>query len=125
MGNRIKGLKAKKGKVGKKKSKLKGIYLRWGKVYCPALNNSVHFTHLGWNHLVERKKRSKIEYIKRLEILPYAKKVISVSTTIQSRDTKDNIEYTNLVAVVNGMTIKITITRTGRKFTFFSVRRVV
>lgn len=96
-------------------------------MFCPALKEPVHFTRLGWNHLVERKRRTKVEYFRRLEALPLAKSIIQKSTTTQSRNFNNGIEYVNLVSFesVRNAAYKVTLTRTGRRYTFFSIRRVV
>lgn len=128
MGNRKKGLKHKKSKLNKKKNLLWQKYHRVRRVFCPALNHWVYFSKLGWNHLVERKKRSTPEYFRRLEVLPHAEKIVRTSSTYQARhiNPNDGIEYVNFIAVRAGMTIKVTITRVKNgKFTFFSVRRLV
>ena len=114
----------KKSKLQRKKSLLLNKYNNWKKVKCPALNAHVHFTRLGWDHLVERKKRNKKEYLRRLEMIPYARKIIKKSTTLQSQNWNKGIQYTNLIAVMGGITIKVTITRKGKKYTFFSIRRL-
>jgi hypothetical protein len=128
MGNRKRGLRHKRSKLNKRKNLIWQNYQRVKKVYSPALRHSVYFSKLGWNHLVERKKRTTPEYFRRLEVLPYAKDIVKTSTTYQARhiNPKDGIEYINFVAVKSGITIKVTVTRIkSGKFTFFSIRRLV
>jgi len=128
MGNRKKGLRHKRSKLNKRKDLIWQKYHRIRRVFCPALKHWVYFSKLGWNHLVERKKRSTPEYFRRLDVLPYAEKIVRSSNTCQARhiNPKDGIEYVNFIAVSSGMTIKVTITRIGNgKFTFFSVRRLL
>ena len=128
MGNRAKGPKHKLSKLHKRKNSLWLCYQKIHRVYCPALKENVYFTKLGWNHLVERKNRPTREYFRRLEVLPCARKVVELSRTCQGKhiNPKDGIEYVNLIAVIAGITIKVTITRIGKgRFTFFSVRRLL
>src|SRR3989338_11493301 len=59
----------------------------------------IYVSRLGWDHLLNpRKKRSKIEKIRRLKVLPLAKKLIEQSTTYQEYRTDRGISYWAFVA---------------------------
>lgn len=111
----------KKSKLEKKKSHLQELYFSWGKVYCPALNKDVHFTRLGWDHLMEIKKRTGVERLKRLDILPLAKKLISITTTIQGRRFQDGYQTYNFIAYMDGPKIDVVVSESKGVFSFFSV----
>lgn len=91
--------------------------------YSPALKDKIKITRLGWDHLLSpKKRRTKIQKIRRLEALPLAKKLIESATTYQEYRQKLDIEYYAFVAEMEGKRIKVVISRKNKKDrTFLSV----
>ena len=80
------------------------MYSKWqkSKCYCPALKENVYFSTRGWNHIVGNKgskKRSWNDVYRRLKLLPFAREIISESTTIQNVETRGNDTYFVLEAM--------------------------
>lgn len=111
----------KKTQLEKKKDKYKDLYFSWGSVHCPALKKPVHFTRLGWNHLMEIKKRTDMERKERLEILPLARKLISLTTTVQGKRFQDRYQTYEFIALMDGPKIKVVISEEKGEFYFLSV----
>ncbi len=111
----------KKSKLEKKKNHIYDLYFSWGQVYCPALKRYVKFTRFGWDHLMEIKRRTGVERIKRLDILPLAKKLISITTTLQGRRFQDGYQTYDFVAYMDGPKIKVVISEVKGELYFFSV----
>ena len=82
------------------------FYQKWRqeKTYSPALNCIVRVSLMGWNHLSgsdkARKKRTYQDAYRRYKLLPYAKKIITTSTTIQNITNKGGRKFYALEAVV-------------------------
>jgi hypothetical protein len=108
----------------KTKSKLDKIILSswkfydgWRKVgsYSPALKEQIKITRFGWNHLLDpKKRRTKIQKIRRLRALPLAKKLIETATTVQEHRSMKNIDYFAFVAEMNGRRIKVVISQKNK-----------
>ena len=97
-------------------------------VFCPAFNDHVSFTLLGWNHVVGNagKHRSVSDVYRRLKLLPLVKTILSKAGTIQSIktingttmygfDSLETIEV-NGVASLRKVRIIVIDTKTGKKF---------
>ena len=97
------------------------MYKSWGEVFCPALKSKVKFTNLGWDHLVERKKRTKVEKSKRLELLPFVKKILKNSHTIQGTRFQDGINYWEFISIQNNKKLTVLVSKKKSEFTFFSI----
>lgn len=116
--------KRKKSKVERELLKYSKMYKRWKKVYCPVLKADVHFTRMGWGHLFERKKRSKIEILERVKLLPHAKKLLSITITLQKKRLQNNRQYYAFNAFtegIHGAKIEVVVVQDKKKFNFFSV----
>lgn len=105
------------------------MYKKWGKTFCPALNSDVYFTKQGWNHLFIDKTRSKIEILKRVKLLPMARKVVSETTTIQSNRLQDRglVSHIHIVFVdckFYGQKIEVVVVEDKKKYYFLSVCKV-
>ena len=108
----------KKSDLQKKKDHFLKLYKSWNKVYCPALKADVHFTNYAWLHLVKDKYRTGKETLRRLEVLPLAKKLIEKSGTIQhKRFHKGRVHY-EFQADMDGRIIRVVIFDNWGKFTF-------
>ncbi len=81
----------------------------------PAFKEIVYATRSGWNHIVEAKKRTKAEQIRRLKVLPLAKKMLETATTYQEhRIGKDKItHYFALSGYIGGSKIKVIVRSKG------------
>lgn len=81
----------------------------------PAFNEIIYATRSGWDHIVEAKKRTKAEQIKRLKALPLAKKMLDTATTYQEhRISKDKLtHYFALSGYIGGRKIKVIIRSKG------------
>lgn len=82
---------------------------------CPAFGEIVYASRAGWDHLVEAKKRTKAEQIKRLQVLPLAKKLLDTATTYQEhRIGKDKItHYFAFSGYLGGRKIKVVVRSKG------------
>lgn len=85
------------------KAKAWQYYKKWRneKTYSPALKSKINISLKGWHHLVGSsgyKKRSIGDVYRRLKLLPYAKKIIQKSTTIQNISKRRGIKYYALEA---------------------------
>jgi hypothetical protein len=106
------------------------LYKSWRneEIFCPAFKERVHFTLLGWNHLVGNnvKHRSVRDVYRRLKLLPLAKEIIAKSGTIQTFRIingvttygLDSIEtiFINGVSIVVKVRVVIIDTKSGKKF---------
>lgn len=111
--------------MSKTKSRLEKVtikawkfYETWRKIgsYSPALKDKIMITRLGWDHLLNpKKRRTKVQKIRRLEALPLAKKLIESATTYQEYRQKLDIEYYAFVAEMEGKRIKVVISRKNKK----------
>lgn len=81
----------------------------------PAFGEVVYATRASWNHIVEAKKRTKAEQIRRLKALPLAKKMLDKATTFQEhRVGRDKItHYFALAGYVGGRKIKVVVFSQG------------
>ena len=101
-------------------------YKNWSKTgsYSPALKERISITRYGCNHLIDpQKRRTKVQKIKRLNALPFAKKIIESSTTYQEHRFKDGADYYAFVAESSGKRIKVIVSSKGKhkKKVFLSV----
>jgi len=90
------------------------IYKKIGVIPCPALNDLVHFTRIGFDHVIggKRKKRSKREQKRRFRLLEYAEQIVkNPKALIQYRE--QEVKY-----VENRHGKKTLITATGKFWTF-------
>lgn len=94
------------------KARMLNFYKQWMKTrcFCPALNEDVVISYLGWNHLVgnkDNKKRPWNDVFRRLKLLPHAKAIIEQSNTVQNITEKEGnifyiLEAMRLVDTKNG-----------------------
>lgn len=82
------------------------FYQLWRKekTYSPALNSEIKISLKGWAHLSgsdkTRKRRTYQDAYRRYKLLPYAKEIITKSTTIQNITEKHNRKFYALEAMV-------------------------
>ena len=99
----------KKGKYEKALSLGRRYYEKWRKAdtFCPAFNQKVLITRIGWDHLVSSRFRTKVERMERLKMLPLARKLIEKANTYQEYRHKNSLHYFSLVAEMDGRKIKV------------------
>lgn len=90
----------------------------------PAFNQKILATRSGWGHLINpQRKRTKVEQMKRFEILPLAKKLLENAATFQEHR-KDHLgHYFAFTGYMDGRKIKVVVrskTFKGQKY-FYSV----
>lgn len=115
------------------------IYKTWRneQIFCPAFNEKVYFTLLGWNHIVgnDKRHRSQSDVHRRLKLLPLAKTIISKAGTVQSirivsgtnmygLDSVETIEI-NGINVVTKVRVVSVDTKSGKKFLSIMDRKLM
>lgn len=94
------------GSIKQTKDEAWKFYNKWRKhkTYCPALKCYVRISLKGWRHIsgaTGDKKRNLYDTYRRLKLLPYAKRIIEESHTVQNITTKRRIKYYVLEAMVD------------------------
>ena len=103
-----------------------------GRIMSPALNQQIHFTAEGFNHLIfkgSRSERERPSQILRFKLLPLAVKLIGLSTTyqefeqsIKEFDVKSHkkrirqskpVRYWGIIAITEGRKIKVIVRKIG------------
>jgi len=106
-----------KSKFEKIQSQAKEYYKRWSRdgSFSPALQEKISVTRFGWNHLIDpRKRRTKIQKIKRFKALPLARKLIETSSTYQEHRYDKGTNYYAFVAEIGGNRIKAVVSSKGK-----------
>ena len=108
------------------------FYNSAGRIFSPALNDQVHFTAEGFNHIIfkgSRSERDRSTQILRFKLLPLAIKLVKLATTYQeyeetlkefeikaykkrARKSK-SVKYWGLIAIIDGRKIKVIIRKIG------------
>lgn len=108
------------------------FYSGIGAIRSPALNEPVHFTAEGFNHIIfkgSRSEREKSSQILRFKLLPLAAKLVGLSTTHQEfeetikefevkkykkqiRQSK-RVRYWGIIAIIEGRKIKVIVRKIG------------
>lgn len=88
------------------KNKAWKYYDKWRKerTYSPALKKKVRVSLQGWYHITGEKglkKRTFSDAYRRMKLLPYAKRIVKKSTTLQDVQERGGIKYYVLEAVSN------------------------
>lgn len=118
------------------------FYHSKGKVFSPALNEYIHFTSEGFNHIIfkrSRSERDKISQMARFKLLPRAMKLLELSVTFQEYEEvfkevtvkcrKKNIrihrhvKYWGIIAIIENRKIKVIVRKVGSNGTikFWSI----
>jgi len=121
--NKKRGRKRQQSKIDKTKAHYLKIYQSYKKVFCPALNAEVLFTNWGWDHLFQGKWRTSKEMEERLKILPLAKKLIGVSTTIYRKRFQDYHDHYEFKAWMDGVNVSALVIEYKKKYYFYSVHK--
>ena len=112
-------------------------YNNIGGVFSPAINQKVHFSSEGFNHIVfkcSRSEREKSSQMLRFKLLPLAVKLLKLSTTYQEfeetlkefevktykkRVKKSKpVQYWGIIAIIDGRKIKVILRKVGDNGTF-------
>jgi len=108
------------------------FYNSTGRIFSPALNDQIHFTAEGFNHIIfkgSRSERDRSTQILRFKLLPLAIKLVKLATTYQeyeetlkefeikaykkrARKSK-SVKYWGLIAIIDGRKIKVIIRKIG------------
>ena len=108
------------------------FYYSLGRIFSPVLDQEVHFTAEGFNHIIfkgSRSERERPSQVLRFKLLPLAVKLIKISTTYQEfeetikefavqtykkrvRKSKP-VKYWGLIAIIDGRKIKVIIRKIG------------
>ncbi len=117
-------MKHKKSKLDKTKGYYYAQYKSYKSVFCLALDADVLFTNWGLDHIAEKKKRTKVEKIERLKLLPLAKKLLEKTTTVQGKRFQDYHDHYEFIALMNGVKIKVLVIEDKKKFYFYTVYKM-
>ena len=97
----------------------RSVYKKIGEVVCPILDNEkIHFNATGFGHLIRKLKiRSRNEQKRRFRLIPFAKRLLLESTTIEDyRENKKKGKIVKEWALINTfgiVTIKLIIRQVG------------
>lgn len=108
------------------------FYNNIGRIMSPALNQQIHFTAEGFNHIIfkgSRSERERPSQILRFKLLPLAVKLVGLSTTyqefeesIKEFDVKSHkkrlrqskpVRYWGIIAIIEGRKIKVIVRKIG------------
>ncbi|MCF7831108.1 hypothetical protein K9M41_03905 [Candidatus Gracilibacteria bacterium] len=71
-------------------AKAKEIYFSWPEeIFCLALNENVKITRTGWDHIVNKQRRTKNQSYFRAKNFPQAKKLIETINLVQDIRAED------------------------------------
>lgn len=119
------GNKHKKSKLDRVQTQARRFYDRWRNSgsKSPAFKGEmIYITRIGWDHLVDpRKRRTTKEKIRRFEALPLAKKLLEVSTTYQEYRQDHGISFWAFQATLDGKKIKVVVSAKNKKKCFLSI----
>lgn len=121
------GKGSKKSKVEIELDRYSKNYKSWKNVDCPALKTKVHFTNKGWEHLFEGKKRSRAEVLERVRLLPFAKRLLETTTTVQKKRFQNFHQHYTFTAFTEGtmgVKIEVVVIEDRKKIYFLSVYKV-
>ena len=90
---------------------------------CPAFNEKVFVTRVGWDHIVHHPRRILADKLIRLKRLSVAREILETATTYQSVEKRGKYFLYELSAVKKGVVTKVIVSSKGQKGKkiFFSV----
>jgi len=117
----------------KVKEEAREFYTKIGRIFCPALNQAIHFTRDGFNHIIYQKgakERDKAAQMSRFRLLPLAVKLVAQASTYQEYEkTVKEFEvknkkkkrviknkpvcYWGLIGIIENRKLKVTIKQEG------------
>ena len=93
-------------------------------VYCPYLKQQVVFTGRGFWHMIytgRNRKRETRSQVLRFQLLPFAVKILSVTSTLQEieANSKRRVTYYGFIAIIDNWKIKVIVKKNGTGHPFF------
>lgn len=119
-GNNKRGNPRHRSTEASQKIKYQKDYLKWRKVYSPALKKDVEFTNLGLIHITKT-TRTLTEKITRLKLLSVAKHVIGTSPYYQGKRFQNFHDHYVFEAVVNKKKVRVLVREDRKRYYFYSV----
>lgn len=114
-----------KSKLQKINEKYLKLYKSWKKIFCPAFKKNVYFTGKGWAHIQKEKWRTKSEKEERLKLLPLARHILKISTTVQEQRIQNYHQTKHLhygfTALIGGIKVSVVIIEDRGQLDFLSV----
>lgn len=96
---------------------LKQIYQSLEKINCPYFNNQeIVFNSKGFRHLIYKsgnRKRDLKDIEARAAVLTFAYNILKITTTIQEKEMRDNLEFFGFIAIVDNFKIKVVVKKVG------------
>jgi hypothetical protein len=102
--------------------KLREIYNNLPDINCPHTDTIVKFNAKGFGHLIYKngaRRRTESEIQKRVEYLTLAQQVLSITTTVQEKEAKENISMYGYIAIIDDLKLKVIIKKIGNGSWFF------
>jgi len=99
----------------KAKEKARNLYVKIGRIQCPALNNEcIAFTNEGFNHILRKGRipRTKNEQKRRLSLIPYIERILKNPRAVVCH------EHRNTRTIINRYGNKLLIKSTADFWTF-------
>lgn len=90
---------------------------------CPAFGGEVvKVTRAGWNHILFSPKRESLEMLRRLRLLPCAKRMIENAKIVKEYRREGEVEYWSIEEVIEKKKIRVVVrSKNGGPKHFFSV----
>ena len=82
---------------------------------CPAFEEKVYLTRVGWNHIAKHRRRNLVDKIIRLRKLPLAREVLETSTTYQTIQKRGNYYLYGFQAIKGNTRIKVVVSSKGKR----------
>lgn len=81
---------------------------------CPAFDEKIYLTKVGWNHIVYHPRRTLIDKIIRLKKLPLAREVLEKATTYQTLQKKGVFYFFGFTAIRDNTRVKVVVSSRGK-----------
>lgn len=82
---------------------------------CPAFNEKVYLTKLGWRHIAKHPRRLLVDKLIRLKHLPLAREVLETANTFQTVHQRGSYWYYGFRVIKEDRVVKVVVTSRGRK----------
>ncbi len=104
----------------KEVEKAKKIYFSWpNEIHCHALNENIKITRTGWEHIVNKQRRTKNQSYFRAKNFPQARKLIETINLVQDIRIEDKphgtITYWILQGILDKVIIQVVIRQIGNQ----------
>lgn len=81
---------------------------------CPAFEEKIYITTLGWKHIVGKPRRTIVDKVIRLKKLPLAKELLEKATTYQTVQKRGNYYLFGFQAIKSDTLIKVVVSAKGQ-----------